>query len=128
MSSITRLIDPNPPLTAAQVQAAAAAAIAAADAPSPIQSIQRGTTAARTHTTSTTVTITAVNTSKSCLRLLGARGMPIGSLTATGSSRYAGCTIELENSTTIRVKREGLTDSGPQVAIGTISYEVIEYV
>lgn len=41
MSFVSRLIDPNPPLTADQVQAAAAAALAASP-PSPIRSIQRG--------------------------------------------------------------------------------------
>ena len=126
MSFVSRLIDPNPPLTSAQVQQAVAAALQA-NAPSPIQKIQRGVITVPTGATdSGTVTILAVNMAKADLRFLGASGFGyVSQVHGTGRAYqygvYGGAMIRLASSTTIEWTKG--RDAG-----GNISYEVVESV
>ena len=114
MSSISRLIDPNPP--------------------SPIASIQRGTFVVAADAASQTpkrfqgtVIITAINLAKSALTNLGATGFYGGNTFfaySTGSTTHgynAGVAIELASATTIRWNRKVPRSSG------TVSYEIITY-
>lgn len=145
MSFVSRLIDPNPPLTSAQVrqavaaalaagdidsagiQAAAAAAIAAADAPSPIRSIQRGVLTMFQTSDDRTVTITSVDRTKSRLTLLGVRAKSGGGVVVTNSG-ILGVTLEFSSNTEIRIVRAGGERAGANRAVCYVSYQVTEYV
>ena len=127
MSFVSRLIDPNPPLTAAQVQAAAAAAIAAADAPSPIESIQRGVLTMFQTSDDRTVTITSVDRTKSRLTLLGVRAQSVFGFSVTNSG-ILGVTLEFSSDTQIRIRRAGGDVAGPNTAVCYVSYQVTEYI
>ena len=128
MSGISRLVDPNPPLNAAQVQAALAAALAA-NPPSTIKSIQRGViNVSGSNVLAGTVTITSVNQAKAELRFLGSSGFVYVSSAvgfSQGGYRYAynpGVRMRLTSQTTIEWYRSIATFSG------TLSYELIEKV
>ena len=145
MSFVSRLIDPNPPLTPAQVrqevvaalqagnldaagiQAAAAAAIAAAGAPSPIRSIQRGVLTMFQTSDDRTVTITSVDRTKSALTLLGVRARTAGGVVVTNSG-ILGVTLEFSSNTQIRILRAGGENAGANSAVCYVSYQVVEYV
>ena len=115
MSFVSRLIDPNPPLTSDQVQAAAAAALAASP-PSPIRSIQRGRITLGSTEIEKTVTITQVQTGKSVVNLLTTLSME----SATANVQYLG--IFLNSSTEVTLHRNQHFSRSVQVR-----YEVIEY-
>lgn len=78
-----------------------------------IKSIQRGT--AWVTTTTTSISISAVNVDKSVLTHLGVRVEPGASLEESIIS------IELQNSTTIRARREATTK------YAYVSWELVEY-
>ena len=129
MSFVSRLIDPNPPLTSAQVQQAVAAAIDAADAPSTIESIQRGRVSLQpgnTFVETHDVTITSVDMSKATCNLLTSAGYD----TAEGSSgaRYMFISLWLQDTTTLRIQREFVRALWPGEPDFTLSYEVVEKV
>ena len=113
MSFVSRLVDPNPPLTADQVQAAAAAALAASPT-SPVASIQRGDIGVTGVATSTVVTVVEVDLTKAMLNFLGTTGF-----SAVGGT---GVRIQLTSATQITWKRINSSSDG------RITYELIEYV
>lgn len=112
MSFVSRLINPNPPLTADQVQAAVVAALAASP-PSPIRSIQRGTFTIPAQTgTSTTVTISSVTLGKSSSNLLN--------LSSFGHGEFVYLRLTAATQLTFYYPDQ-------EISGAVISYEVIEY-
>ena len=145
MSFVSRLIDPNPPLTAAQVQAAAAAALIARPA---VASVQRGVIDISGFSgyvpsqDEGTVTITAVVLAKSVLRVLSIKGgrkiisasLMNGVPRAKWGDYYDGVVVKLSSATEISWERSEATGSFSQNGINyraapgfVVSYEVVEY-
>ena len=121
MSFVSRLINPNPPLTAAQVQAAVAAALTAqpASEKTTVGLIQRGSVT--TTLSSTQVTIIAIDVSKASINLLTSYGAYAhyrgsGQVVAPTIARTY-LRIQLLNSTTIQI--DG-------IAGAVVNYEVLE--
>ena len=123
MSFVSRLINPNPPLTPAQVQAAVAAALQA-NPPSPVRSIQRGVVTLMSNEAEKDVTITNVDLAKAQLRVLGESGLLISAGSGQTATRaFLGATLRLLHATTIRIELDASSHGS-----GSVSYEVIEYV
>ena len=119
MSFVSRLIDPNPPLTAAQVQAVVSAALTAqpASEKTTVRSIQRGTIMIPSGINdSGTVTVTAVSLSKSTLTFLGFLGG------ASNSGTFGGARVVLTGPTEI-TWHKAYSNAAPSV-----SYELFERV
>ncbi len=87
---------------------------------SPIKSVQRGTIAFSGWVSSMSATISAVDTSKSVIKLLG--------FTTSNSAFvpvYLSVRLSLANSTTVTATRHGIGQTADNLP--TVAFEVVEY-